>query len=278
MQRTALILIILSLFFPLLQAQTSFEEATREAEVQPQWPGCEGDTSSCSRMKLLEFINMHLQTPAEAKAAGAGGVVLVEFVIEKNGKIGLVRTLHDPGYGLGTEAVRVVSMMKEKKIKWSPAREDGKKVPFRSMIPVSFNVDTKVKATPPVEVKEVPAPEVYDVVEVMPVYAGCENWDVDTVDCTFMNILKHIQSNLVYPDSAGKAGVQGPVVVEFVIDPTGKVTQAKVTDGIGYGCNEEALRVISMMPAWVPGRQDDLPVPVRMVIPIMFQPSKSPKE
>lgn len=278
--------LILSLFITIsvvlttssISAQTPITEAIRVAEVPPQWPGCAADTTDCTKNKLTEFIAANILTPPQAKAQGAGGVVLVEFVIEKNGTIGEVRTLHNPGLGLGEEAVRVVSLMKEKKIKWSPAQEKGKRIPFRYMIPVSFNLPKPVEEAPRVQVTEIDMPEVYDVAEVMPRYAGCDQAVTDTVDCTFMQLLKHIQSNLIYPDSAKNLGAQGPVVVEFIVDATGKVTNPVIMKSLGYGCDEEALRIISLMPAWQPGMQDGKPVAVRMVIPILFQLSKPDKE
>jgi hypothetical protein len=94
--------------------------------------------TDCTKLKLASFISSNLVLPSKAKAEGAGGLVAVEFVIEKNGEIGEVKALHDPGFGLGDEATRVVKLMVEKDIKWIPARKDGKKVPFRYMVPVPF--------------------------------------------------------------------------------------------------------------------------------------------
>jgi periplasmic protein TonB len=59
------------------------------------------------------------------------------------------------------------------------------------------------------------------------------------------------------------------VFVEFVVEETGKVTEVHLKKGIGGGCDEEAMRVVSMM-NWNPGRQSGHPVPVRFTIPIRF--------
>lgn len=246
--------------------------------MPPQWPGCTKEATDCSRSRLNQFIEANLQLPPEAKTHSAGGVVMVEFVVEKNGTIGDVRALHDPGFGLGTEAVRVVSLMKEKKIKWSPAEDKGKRVPFRYMIPVSYNLSKPVAKQPAPLVKPVELPQVFDVVEVMPRYEGCDASPDDTIDCTFIQMIRHFKTNLVYPDTALKSGVQGPVVVEFIIDTYGAVTNAVVQKGLGYGCDEEALRLISLMPVWQPGQHAGQPVAVRMVVPIMFQISQPNKE
>ena len=74
------------LFVSLASAQTPIMEAVRTAEINPQWPGCTAEMAECSKNKLTEFIAANIQTPPEAKSTGAGGVVLVEFVIEKKWK------------------------------------------------------------------------------------------------------------------------------------------------------------------------------------------------
>jgi len=85
------------------------------------------------------------------------------------------------------------------------------------------------------------------------------------------NLMAFISKNIKYPEVAKSAGIEGKVMVEFVIDKQGKVRNAKVLKGIGSGCDEEALRVINMMKDWEPGKQAGKPVNVKMVIPIHFK-------
>jgi TonB family protein len=197
---------------------------------------------------------------------------MVEFVIEKNGTIGEVRPIHDPGMGMGAEATRVINLMKTKKIKWVPAEEEGKKVAFRYTVPVSFNLNA-----PPAEKSKTAAPaqdmsgQIFDAVEVMPRYAGCEQALTDSIDCTFIKVVNHIKSNIKYPEEALKNKVQGQVIAEFVVDTNGAIINPMIKQGIGSGCDEEALRVLTLMPAWIPGKQDGKPVKVRMKMPILFQ-------
>src|SRR4030095_11737321 len=268
---TLLFSFILVLSYALPYAQTPMSEAFRTTDITPAWPGCDPTMPDCTKAKLSEFISANIKTPAEATNQGAGGVVMVEFVVEKNGAIGEVRTLHDPGFGLGAEAIRVINLMNEKKIKWLPAKDEGKKVPYRYITPVSFSLAAPPKALPTVAAVPVVIPDVYEVAEVMPRYAGCDQVTNDTVDCTFMKMLKHIQTNLQYPADALTNKIQGPVVVDFVIDSSGHVVNAVVPKGLGHGCDEEAVRVISIMPVWIPGMQDGKHVAVKMTVPILFQ-------
>lgn len=79
-----------------------------------------------------------------------------------------------------------------------------------------------------------------------------------------------IRRNVRYPDMARKAGVEGMVVVQFVVDDDGTVRDATVLKGIGAGCDEEALRVIRQT-QFIPGRQRGKAVNVKMSIPIRFR-------
>ena len=81
----------------------------------------------------------------------------------------------------------------------------------------------------------------------------------------------YVGKNLKYPGKARRMGVEGRVFVEFIVEKDGSLTDIKVAKGIGGGCDEEAIRVISHAPKWNPGRQRGNPVRVRMVMPIMFQ-------
>jgi protein TonB len=81
---------------------------------------------------------------------------------------------------------------------------------------------------------------------------------------------KFISRNLKYPPIARDNGVKGRVVVSFVVEPSGEITDVKVIRGIGSGCDEEAIRVVRMMPKWKPGKQNGKAVRVQYNLPITF--------
>jgi len=97
------------------------------------------------------------------------------------------------------------------------------------------------------------------IVEQMPQFPGGEK-----------EMMKFIHNNLRYPSLAAENGIQGTVIVNFVVDHDGKITRIKVVRGIGGGCDEEAMRVLSKMPAWSPGRQGGKPVLVSYTVPIKY--------
>ncbi len=81
---------------------------------------------------------------------------------------------------------------------------------------------------------------------------------------------KYIQRNLRYPSMAQEEGVGGKVFLSFVVEKDGTISDVKLVKGIGYGCDEEAMRVIKKSPRWKAGMQNNLPVRVRYSMPINY--------
>lgn len=103
--------------------------------------------------------------------------------------------------------------------------------------------------------------EIFQIVEVMPSFPGGEQ-----------KLAQYFAKNLKYPQVAKKNGIKGRVFVDFIIEPDGSVTNAKVVRGIGSGCDEEAVRVIQSMPKWNPGKQRGNAVRVSYRLPVVFKP------
>ena len=108
--------------------------------------------------------------------------------------------------------------------------------------------------------------EVFLIVEEMPSYPGGEK--------AMYTYLKH---NLILPDEARSAKIDSQVFITFVVDKQGNIKDVEVLDVIGYGCDEEAIRVIENMPQWEPGRQGGEPVAVKFRMPIEFSYKKTKK-
>jgi len=96
-------------------------------------------------------------------------------------------------------------------------------------------------------------------VEVNPQFPGGEN-----------AMLKFISSNIKYPAEAKSKGIEGKVFVEFVVGVNGKVSGVKVLRGVDPLLNAEAVRVVSMLPDFIPGSANGKPVAVSYVIPVTF--------
>ncbi len=112
--------------------------------------------------------------------------------------------------------------------------------------------------------EKTPAPPpgtIHMVVEHMPEFVG-----------GMEGLVKYMGDNLVYPKEAVANKVTGTVFVSFIVNADGSVSDVQVLKGIGSGCNEEALRVVQNMPAWLPGKQSGQTVAVRYSLPIRFVP------
>ncbi len=86
----------------------------------------------------------------------------------------------------------------------------------------------------------------------------------------FESFYAQLSKTLNYPRQAIRNNVDGKVYVEFVVDRSGAINQLKILKAIGAGCDEEAMRVLSLV-KWEPGRQRGKPVNVRMVMPVIFK-------
>lgn len=117
--------------------------------------------------------------------------------------------------------------------------------------------------SPSIAVPDERAPEegeVFVVVEEMPYFPGGD-----------AKMLSFLYNEIRYPSLALENKIQGLVVIQFVVDENGKITNPLVVRGIGSGCDEEALRVVKAMPSWKPGKQRGRPVKVRYNLPVRFQ-------
>ena len=122
---------------------------------------------------------------------------------------------------------------------------------------VDDNENKKTEATQPGSTDD---SQVYNTVEEMPEYPGGN-----------AALNKFIIENIAYPKTAKESGLQGAVYVSFIVDTDGSVTGVKVKKGIGGGCDEEAMRVVKMMPKWKPGTDNGKKVKVSFTLPIKFQ-------
>ncbi|HET9054860.1 MAG TPA: TonB family protein [Cyclobacteriaceae bacterium] len=102
--------------------------------------------------------------------------------------------------------------------------------------------------------------KIFTVVEQQPEFAG-----------GYEAMMNFIQKNMRYPASARRMGVDGTVYVSFVVSKDGSISEVKTIRGISADCDKEAMRVVSMMPPWKPGKQNGKPVFVRFVLPIKFK-------
>lgn len=82
---------------------------------------------------------------------------------------------------------------------------------------------------------------------------------------------KFIKENLNYPEDARRNKIEGRVVLQFVVNRDGSLSQIEVLKSLGFGLDEEAIRLIKLMPNWKPGRQNGNLVRVKYTLPMVFK-------
>jgi protein TonB len=86
----------------------------------------------------------------------------------------------------------------------------------------------------------------------------------------FDSLAVFLSKNLKYPTLAKENGIEGRVVVRFVVEKDGTLTNITLLRKVGWGCDDEATRLIKQMPNWTPGKMNGKPVRTYYTLPIVF--------
>ena len=253
-----------------LEVDGNAEEVFQVVEDMPEFPG--GNT------ELMKYLAKNINYPAEAQQKGEQGRVIVQFVVGKDGNLRDFKVVKSVSPELDAEAIRVCKAMP----KWQPGTQRGQAVAVKYTIPISFRLQDKdsddksvasdmqvvsvTKANneganlPKQSIKDSDGDEVFQVVENMPEFPG-----------GMAELMKFLQQNIKYPEQAQKDSIQGRVIVQFVINKMGQVTDPTIMRGVSPELDAEALRVTNAMPLWTPGKQKDKAVNVKFTLPITFK-------
>ena len=247
-------------------AQMTDEEKEKTFIVVEDMPGFPGGEEA-----LLKFLRENVKYPEQAKSKGIQGRVYVTFIVETDGSLSDIRLIRGVHKSLNEEALRVVKMMP----KWVVGKQRGKKVRVQFNLPIRFALNEKTAKEkdnfkmnffiadeiPEVEggydeiinemkkkrkaeikyVHEYADREVFNenltgiVVEEMPRIIGYEN------------LKQFVKANISYPEEAKKNKIKGVVAISYVVEKDGSVSDIKVRRGLGYGCDEEAIRIARLM-------------------------------
>ena len=220
-------------------------------EEMPEFPGGMGE--------CMKWLGQNIKYPADAKEKGVQGRVIVQFVVEKDGTIVNAKVVRGVDPDLDAEALRVVNQSP----KWKPGKQKGEAVRVKYTLPIMFrlgNDSSDSKAAEAPREAKVDENGVHQVCEEMPEFPG------GMAEC-----MKWLGKNINYPEDCKKEGVQGRVIVQFVVDKDGSIKDPTIARGVHPSLDKEALRVLSSMPNWKPGKQKGEAVKVRYTIPVMFK-------
>lgn len=225
-------------------------------EQMPEFPGGLG--------KCMFFLAKHIKYPKEAFNNGEEGRVIVQFVVNRNGRITEEKIVQGVSPSLDAEALRVIKSMP----KWKPGTQNGKAVRVLFTLPIAFKLDNKKDTTitqvdsiaiKPEDKAKANEEKVVYLVEKKPEFPGGMN--------TFM---KWFAKNMKYPEIAQKEKIQGKVIVSFIVEKDGSITNAEVKQSVSPALDAEALRIINTMPAWIPGKVRGKAVRSYYSLPVMF--------
>ena len=222
-------------------------------QIVEEMPEFVGGLAAC-----MKYLGANISYPEEAIKNGIQGRVIVQFIVEKDGSITDPKVAKGVDPLLDKEALRVVSTMPN----WKPGKQRGEAVRVKYTLPVSFKMDSpsdNKEADTPKETK-VDENTIFQVVEEMPEFPG-----------GIPELMTFLSKNVKYPTTAQEKGVQGRVIVQMVIEKDGSITDAKVAKGVDPLLDKEALRVVSTMPNWKPGKQRGQAVRVKYTVPISFK-------
>ncbi|WP_294607243.1 M56 family metallopeptidase [uncultured Bacteroides sp.] len=233
-------------------------------EQMPEFP--DGGMSG-----LMQFLSKNIRYPVNAQKNNTQGRVTVQFIVNADGSVSNIGIIRGVDPELDGEAVRVISTMPN----WKPGMQKGKAVRVKYTVPVMFRLSDdgqkeEYKPVPKIDEtvvvgyvpKQTPAEEdpIFEVVENMPEFPGGMG-----------GLMQYLSKNIKYPVEAQKAGIQGRVIMQVIIDKNGNVTNPKVTQPVDPLLDTEAIRVTTSMPKWKPGTQRGMPVNVKYTFPIVFR-------
>lgn len=228
------------------------EEAIRYAAEMPQFPGGEA--------ALQHYFQENIKYPVVEREQNKQGTVYIEFIVEKDSSISnvsAVQGVHNAP-GLAKEAIRVISLMP----KWTPGRSNGKTVRVIMVQPVKFVLESPtppVKDTNNVKTEQIDNP--VQLAEEMPEFPGGDG-----------AFNRYLQENIKYPADEKKKKKQGNVYISFVVEKDGSISEVKAVKEVpgAPGLTAEAIRVISQMPKWKPGKSNGRTVKVTITQPVKF--------
>jgi TonB family protein len=216
--------------------------------------------------QLKDFIMEEMVYPADALRQNIEGLVEISFTVKADGTTTGISVTKPVSPEIDTEALRIFD-----KILWMPGTHLGKPKDMQHAVTIRFDIKRYHKACKargydaiayshePVD----PGNRVYQSGELdiypKPVY-----------DSKNYNFEKFVENNMKYPEAAFKQNVSGTVKLGFVVEPSGRLSNIRVEQHVGGGCNEEAVRLVKLL-RWTPGIVGDMAVRCYYHLDITFK-------
>jgi len=194
---------------------------------------------------FYDHVKRTFKYPIEAKRLGIQGKVFATFIVEKDGSISNIEIVRGIGGGCDEEMVRIL----ETSPKWSPATQKGIPVRQKMSFPLNFKLsgdgENMIYTDP-----EVPAEPVYGM----------------------KDFAAYVKKELKYPKKAKKKKIEGKVLISFVVNKNGFLSNFWIEESLDPECDQEALRLIrEYTTRWIPAKYKGEAVRQKMILPIFFK-------
>ncbi len=245
------------------------EAIVEDPDIPPMFTG--------GTAQMRNFISVMLKYPPEAAENNIQGLVVHTFVVEKDGTLSNLVCIHHADSLLDAEALRILKAMPP----WRPGKLNGEAVRTKSYVPMYFrlNKSAQRRAAQSSSAASTPVPtpiakadstvfennEVYTIVDQMPQYPGGET-----------KLAEFLSDKMEYPVQARQEGIQGRITCSFIVAKDGSISNIEVVDGVNSALNDEAVRMLSLMPNWIPGMNNGENVNVKCLLPIDFKIDETP--
>lgn len=224
-------------------------------EEQPEFPG--------GQAAMMRFLADSIKYPVAAQENGIHGRVVCNFIVEKDGRLTDFKVLRGVDPLLDNEAIRILKAMP----KWTPGKQRGENVRVRFTLPVVFRLMGVEELAPPpppsTPIRESGSDDIFVAVDTQPEFPGGQ-----------ATMMRWLSDNIKYPAVAQENGIDGRVVVNFIVEKDGTLSDVNVIRGVDPSLDKEAVRVIQSMPNWKPGMQKNEAVRVRYALPVVFRLQK----
>lgn len=197
-----------------------------------------------SYLAFNDWVVSRAAYPEEAVREGISGWARVSYTVDTNGNVINIKPTAATNPILGNALAEVIRTSPH----WTPPGNPEMNEPFTAEVVAKFTLPDKVKTA-----------VTFVVVEEMPHYPGGDQ-----------ALFNNIYENIKYPPEAKEQGIQGKVILRFVVTAEGKVADISVVRGVHPLLDEEAIRVLSGVADWTPGKQGGKPVDVYYSVPITF--------
>lgn len=231
-----------------------------EWETYPEYPG--------GNEAMLEYIKSNRQFPQEAMDRGVAGRVIVQFTVDSTGHVCKECVVKSIDPQLDGEAIRLIRNMP----RWKPGAFRGRPWNVRYTLPVTFDLPDSATN----KVVESPKPKEPTIEEAVEYESKYEDMLIHHESQPefpggVKALMEYVEANIRYPQEVKERGIQGRVIVQFVVEEDGTLTGEQVLEPVDPQLDAEAIRIARSMPKWKPGEIRGKPTRMRFSFPVTFR-------